>query len=144
MFASCGFFFIVASGLSFANGCSADRLHSSDHLIQFGSLGGDSRKIRSSLHLIWLACVWVLPEGNERSHFFFKKNWHYIDYLIKWTPIFLVVENKNKNFAFDILSPVDKLPPLLLDGDLVCLLAGVLLFFLGAWFVFYRVITVES
>lgn len=39
----------------------------SAHLSQFTSLGGYSRKIRSRIHIIWLACVGVISkETNKR------------------------------------------------------------------------------
>lgn len=80
----------------------AVRFHVSDNLIQFGGLGGDSRKIRSSHHLIWLTCVWVLLKGNERSHFSTK--------IIVITSIiwqsellsFWWLKTNNKNLSFDI------------------------------------------
>jgi len=41
--------------------------HVSDHLHQFGTLGGFSKSIHKAFNLIWLSCVWVVwIERNAR------------------------------------------------------------------------------
>lgn len=46
----------------------------SDHLLQFGHLGGSSKHHRSTMHLLWLSCIWVI--SNERNGRVFKYNWN--------------------------------------------------------------------
>ncbi|AES90772.1 hypothetical protein MTR_4g097730 [Medicago truncatula] len=56
--------------------------HVSDHLYQFGTLGGFSKSNRSAFNLIWLSCVWVIwIERNTRV--FHQKEASFIQLLDK-------------------------------------------------------------
>jgi len=61
LFLSCGFFGKLWYGIS--NWLSFHIVypeHVSDHLHQFGTLGGFYKSIRSAFNLIWFSCVWVI------------------------------------------------------------------------------------
>jgi hypothetical protein len=58
---------LVRSWIGFS---AADAYTLHDHLIQFTYSAGGLRARRSFLHLIWLACVWVV--WNERNHRLFN------------------------------------------------------------------------
>jgi hypothetical protein len=49
---------------------SANSQHLSDHLIQIDNLSDFSKKVRSSIVLIWLSCVWIV--WKERNCRIFK------------------------------------------------------------------------
>jgi len=76
-----------------------DHMCLSDHFLQFGYLRSGYRRIRSTLILIWLACIWVL--WKERNNKIFNKAMS-IDEIVNKVKLssFWWLKAKHVNFAF--------------------------------------------
>ena len=70
LFFQCGFYGkiwqLTGSWLGFSK---AFHGHLMSHLTQFGDLGGFSTKVKYSLHIIWIAVVWVIWKERNRRIF---------------------------------------------------------------------------
>lgn len=73
----------------------------SDHISQFGNLGGFSRSIRTTLHLSWLSCAWVI--WREKNARFFQHQEDSLQNLIDKIKLqcYWWLKVNHTNFAFD-------------------------------------------
>jgi len=69
-FLHCYFFGTIWSLNSHWLGCDTmNPSHISDHLLQFGHLGGTSKHHQLTMNLLWLACSWGGPRMKEMVEF---------------------------------------------------------------------------
>lgn len=72
----------------------------SDHILQFGQLGGGYKRLRYTLLVIWLTCIWVI--WKERNNKIFNNKAASIYELVDKVKLlsFLWLEEKHVIFAF--------------------------------------------
>jgi hypothetical protein len=74
---------LVRSWIGFS---SADAQTLPDHFVQFTHSAGGSRARRAFLHLIWLACAWVV--WNERNQRLFRSTASSVTHLLDKVKLF--------------------------------------------------------